>query len=138
MEFLSTIADAIFGWALDANGEGYSIMQNENVPAWVLIMLLVVTLGAVCTFYFGIAQNATNATKKNYIVVCLLGLLVLWLANLIIVPTIVDNWDYAFSWNNIVLCLVATLYYPILYEIFSIFAKEGSGARHLSLLKCFS
>ncbi len=138
MEFLSTIADAIFGWALNANEASYSKMVNLEVPAWVLLMLFIVTIGAVCTFYYGIAKNVANATNKNYIIVFFLGILVLWLVNLIIVPTIVDEWDYAFESNNIILSLVDTVFYMVLYEIISIFAKDQSNAKHIHLLNCWS
>lgn len=138
MEFISTIADAIFGWVLDANSSDYGTITNNEVPAWVLIMLFIVTLATTCSFYFGVAKVAANATKKNYIIVFFLGLFVLWLVNLIIIPTIVDNWDYAFDMNNILLSLVDSLYYAILYEIISIFIKDQSNAKYIHLINCFS
>ncbi|MDE5886628.1 MAG: hypothetical protein K2H46_03465 [Muribaculaceae bacterium] len=138
MDFLSEIGNILYNWTLDANTTDYSLIINLEVPAWIFIMLLIVTFASVMSFYYGVAKNAAEATKKNYIVVFLLGLLVLWLANLIIVPTIVDNWDFAFSMNNILLSVIDTVYYAILYEIISLFAKDKSNAKHIHLLNCFS
>lgn len=138
MEFLSTIAEALFGWILDANSDDYGTIVNSDVLPWVLISLLVVSIATAMSFYYGVAKIAANATKKNYIVVFLLGLLVLWLANLVIVPTIVDDWSYAFEMNNILICLIDSVYYIVLYEIVSLFAKDGSNAKHIHLLNCFS
>jgi len=138
MEFLRTIADALFGCILDANADDYGIITNSDVLMWILIFLFIVTIITVMTFYYGVAKVAANATKKNYIVVFFLGLLVLWLANLIVIPTIVDDWSYAFDKNNILLSFIDSIYYVVLYEIVSLFAKDGSNAKHLHLLNCFS
>lgn len=137
MEFLSTIGDAIYGWVLDANESSYSTINNLDVPAWIFIMLVIVTTGTVCTFYYGVARNVANATKKNYKIVFFLGMLALWLMNLIIVPTIVDDYAYALSLNNILLSLIDTVYYIILYVFISWFVKEGSNAKHVHLLNCW-
>ena len=138
MEFFSLIGDTLFGWVLDANSSDYGTILNLEVPAWIFIMLVVITVATVMTFYYGVAKNVANATKKNYFTVFLLGLLVVWLANLIIIPTIVDDWDYALGLNNILMSLVDSLCYAILYEIISLFAKENSNARHIHLFNCFS
>lgn len=137
MEFLSTFADIIFGWILDANESSYAIMNNCDVPAWVLLALFIVTFSAVYIFYYEVSKNAANATNRNYIVVFLLGLLVLWLVNLILVPTIVGDFDYAFEMNNIMLSLIDSLYYAILYEIISLLIKDKSNGRHIHLLNCW-
>ncbi len=136
MEFLATIADVLFGWALDANASNYSTIINSDVLAWVLICLFIVTFAAVLFFYFSIAKVAANATKKNYLIVFGLGLLVLWLANFIIVPTIIGDWEYALEMNNLILTLVDSVYYVLLYELFSIFVKDTSNAKHLHLFNC--
>ena len=138
MDFFSLIGDTLFGWVLDANSSDYGTILNLEVPAWIFIMLVVITVATVMTFYYGVAKNVANATKKNYFTVFLLGLLVVWLANLIIIPTIVDDWDYALGLNNILMSLVDSLCYAILYEIISLFAKENSNARHIHLFNCFS
>lgn len=138
MEFLSTIAEALFGWILVANADDYGTIVNSDVLPWVLITLFIVAIAAAMTFYYGVAKIAANATKRNYIVVFLLGLLVLWLANLVIVPTIVDDWSYAFEMNNILICLIDSVYYVVLYEIVSLFAKDSSNAKHIHLLNCLS
>lgn len=138
MDFLGTIADVLYGWLLDANTEDYSVIVNSDVLAWVLIFLFVVTIGTAASFYYVVAKVAANATKKNYLIVCGLGLFVLWLANLIIVPTIVDDWSYALGTNNFLICFIDSIYYVILYEIVSYFMKDGSYAKHIHLLTCFS
>lgn len=138
MDFLSTIADTLYGWILDANSGDYGTITNLNVPAWVFTMMIIISTGTVCSYYYGVAKVVANATKKNYIVVFLLGLLVLWLANFIIIPTIIDDWDYAFGTNNLMLSVIDTLYYAILYEIISIFVKDKSNAKHIHLLNCWS
>lgn len=139
MELISTIADNLFSWVLEDNStEAYKAIFDSDVLSWVLIALFVVAIATAMIFYYGVAKIAANATKKNYIVVFLLGLLVLWLTNLIIVPTIVDDWSYAFDMDYIFVCLIDTVYYAILYEIVSLFAKDGSNAKHIHLLNCFS
>lgn len=138
MEFLSTIANAIYDWILDANAADYSVMMNCEVLTWVFVMLLIVTFATAAIFYFGVSKDVAQATKANYRVVFFLGMLVLWLANLVIVPTIVDEWSYAFEWNNIMLSLIDTVYYVILYEIVSFYLKDMSNAKHIHLLNCFS
>lgn len=138
MEFISTIANTIYDWVLDANAAYYSEMMNLEVLNWVFVMLLIVTFATAAIYYFGVSKNVAQATKANYRVVFFLGMLVLWLANLVIVPTIVDEWSYAFELNNIWLSLIDTLYYVILYEIVSIFFKDMSNAKHIHLLNCFS
>lgn len=139
MEFLDTIADAIynFDFIIDCNSQYYNDIINKSVLAYVLLALFAVTIGTVAIYYYGVASNAVNATKKNYIVTFLLGLFVLILTILFIVPTIIDDWGYAFGMNNIRLCVINSVYYVILYEIVSIFMKEGSNAKHIHLLNCF-
>ncbi|MDE7386940.1 MAG: hypothetical protein K2N28_07350 [Muribaculaceae bacterium] len=136
MEYLGTIADFLFGWVLDANAEDYNIFCNTDVLAWVLIALVAISLCAVCIFYHGVSKVAANATRKNYRVIFVLGLLVLWLANFILIPTIVDDWSYAFGFNNLFVSLIDTFYYACLYELFSFFVKEKSNAPHLILHNC--
>lgn len=137
MDFLSTFAEILFGWALDANEPSYATMTNLEVPAWALLMLFIVTIATAYIFYFVVAKNAANATKNNYKVVFLLGMLVLWMVNLVIIPTIVDDWNYTFEMNNIVLSVVDTLCYIVLYEIVSLLIKDKSNARHIHLLNCW-
>lgn len=138
MDFLSTVANILFSWVLDANAADYSDLMNLDVPTWVLIMLLIISFATPAVFYFITAKNTAQATKKNYIVTFFLGLLVLWLVNLFIVPTIVDNWEYAFGINNLVMTLIDTVYYAVLYEIVSLFYKDLSNAKHIHLLNSFS
>lgn len=138
MEFLSTIANAIYNWVLETNVPDYSVISNNGVLTWILVMLLIVTFASTAIYYFVVSKDPAQATKANYRVVFFLGLLVLWLANFIIVPTIVEKWDFAFELNNIRLSLIDTLYYIILYEIVSIFFKDMSSAKHIHLLNSFS
>lgn len=137
MELLSTIASAIYDWILDANTDNYGVMMNLDVPAWVLLMLVIVTFSTAAIYYFVVSRDVAQATKANYRIVFFLGILVLWLVNLVIVPTIVDEWSYAFEWNNILLSLIDTLYYVILYGIVSFFFKDMSNAKHIHLLNCW-
>lgn len=138
MEFLNTIANTIYDWILDANASNYSVMMNLEVLTWVFVMLLIVTFGTAATYYFVVSKDVAQATRANYRVVFFLGMLVLWLANLIIVPTIVEDWSYALELNNILLSLIDTVYYVILYEIVSIFFKDMSNAKHIHLFNSFS
>lgn len=136
MEFLSEIAGKIYNWILDANAADYSVILDALT--WVFVVLLVVTFATAAIYYFGVSKDVAQATKANYRVVFFLGMLVLWLANFIIVPTIVGEWSYAFELNNITLSIIDTLYYVILYGIVSIFFKDKSNAKHIHLLNSFS
>lgn len=137
MDFIRTIAEAIYLWALDANASGFNIICNNDVTSWTLIMLVLITALTVLSFYYVVAKVASNATRRNYLVVFGLGLLVLMLAVFIIVPTIVDNWEYTFDENNLRLAGINAIYYIIVYEVSSLFAKEASNAKHIHLFNCF-
>ena len=138
MDFIDTIADTIFGWCLDANAANYGTMVNSGSLSWVLIFLVLISLVAPLVFYYGISKVAANATKKNYILVLFVGWIVLLLANFVIVPTIVDDWSYAFDLNNIVLSLVDSGYYVVLFGIISWLVKDRSNGKYVHLLNAFN
>lgn len=133
MNFLRTIADTIFSWVLDANGESFNVIMNNDVLLWHLIALFVITTASVLVFYYVVAKEVINATKKNYLTVFVLGLLVLWLVDYFVISTIIDDFSYTWTLNNFYLSAINSLYYAILYGIISWFAKEGSNAKHISL-----
>lgn len=137
MEALGNFAVTLFNWAIDHNASDCLVTKGPSILAWILIFLIVITLIFNLIFYYGISSVAANATKRNYLVVFGLGVLVLWLTNLIIIPSIVGDWSYALGMNNLLVSAIDTIYYVILYEFISFFVKDmGTNAKHIHLINC--
>ena len=138
MEALGNFAVTLFNWAIDHNATSDCLVtKGPSILAWILIFLIGITLFSNLIFYYFISSVAANATKRNYLVVFGLGVLVLWLTNLIIIPSIVGDWSYALGRNNLVVSAIDTIYYVILYEFISFFVKDmGTNAKHIHLINC--
>lgn len=136
MEALENFAGTLFNFVIDHNA-GDCLATDASILAWILIFLIGITLIFNLIFYYGISSVAANATKRNYLVVFGLGVLVLWLTNLFIIPSIVGNWSYALGVNNLLVSVIDTIYYVILYEFISFFVKDmGTNAKHIHLINC--
>lgn len=141
ISLLSDISRAIYEWALETTN--YNDFQYlSNAPGcgygmqWAFLIMLVVSVIGVCCYYFGVAGNAVKATKNNYIWVFILSLLTMWVLDYVILYTVSEMND-PLTWNVLKLNLLNSVYFAVMYEIYSIFIKSGSNAPNIDLITCW-
>lgn len=144
------ISNAMYEWILDASKEQsselyhqiFNNLSNDNGGFGIekaLFCLLAVSLLAVVFYYYILAQNATSATKKNYILTWVLGYIVLVFATyLTLVNTTLGGSEVWTSPNMIFIALINIVYYTIFFELFSLLLKGGSKAPNIHLVSVFS
>lgn len=137
---LTRFSDPLFNWVVDMMADDnayYLTNQPDYILNMVFVVLLVCSVGAVLTFYYGIAAKAENATYKNLFTIFLLGILVLVLATLVCAlrSGYSDCYSYMNFWKVI---LVDVCYYAVLFEVIAWLVKTGSNAKHLSILGYFT
>lgn len=138
------ISEAIYKWVLNKRpGSGYSeLWQNgHNLGcgmAWAFLFLIIVALVAVLIYYYGISKNPESATKKNYLITCLIGYITLVVVNIVALKLITKApVELIFSKNMLWVCVIDILYYLVLFELFSLAVKNWSNARHIDLISIF-
>lgn len=137
MEGIFNLARIFYKWVIDTNEyqndvntwETYLDMtQGAGGLSYLFLTLIVISLVTAVIFYYGIAKNVSAATKKNYVVVCLMGLVTLLVFNFV-VAFVGCEWSSCLSsWNMWKICLIDILYYFILFEIWSLLIKGKSNA----------
>lgn len=140
ISLLSDISRAIYSWVLDTRAADFHFLQNSVGQGygmqWAFIIMLLVSVIGVCCYYFGVAGSAVKATKQNYIVVFILSLLTMWVLDYVIIYVVADM-DDPLTWNMLKLNLVNSVYFAIMYEIWSIFIKGGTNAPNIDLISCW-
>ena len=132
----------IYDWVLDVS-EGdprgslfREIFSNDGQGGhgqeYCLWFLIIVSFLTAAIFYFGIAKNIQNATKKNYLSTYVMGYICLVAINYVGMQLIVDA-NVLTSFNMVKVCLVDILYYTILFEVASLIFKQFSDAGNIHL-----
>lgn len=143
MKILKTISNSIYQWILDTHSNDYSYFQNDfannanghtNGMMYMLIALLLVSLIATAVYYYGVASKVANATKKNYMVVYLLGLITLIVVNFVVMATIPEMKNVFTSYNMWMINLIDVLYYTILFQLWSWLVKSTSKSPNIDLI----
>lgn len=140
ISLLSDISRAIYAWTLNTRADDFIYLQNSVGGGygmqWTFLLMLAVSLIGVLCYYYGIASQAVKATKQNYIVVFILSLLTMWVLDYVILYTVAEM-DDPMTWNVLKLNLVNTVYFAIMYEIWSLFIKGSSKAPNIDLISCW-
>lgn len=142
MNAFASLSELIFSFMMNTRAADYEHFQNG--PAYgggmeyLFIVLLLVPLAFAATYYFGVAQKLANGTKKNYLVVFLIGFLTLWMLNFVVMATAADLRNPFSSGNMWKINLIEIIYYPIVYQLYSWFMKSASKVKNIDLISCLS
>lgn len=142
MNIFASLSEFVFSFLMNTRADDYEHFQNG--PAYgggmeyLFIALLLVPMAFCAVYYFGVAQKLANGTKKNYLVVFLIGFLTLWVLNFVIMATMSGMRNPFGSLNMWKINLVEIIYYPVLYQVYSWFMKSGSKVRNTDLISCLS
>ena len=139
METLAKISNLLFNWVLDRGPDsGYEYLSNtgngKHGLIIALIILVVVSLLAAYIYYYIISKRVSNATKKNYISVCIMGLIGMILINYLLIYSLTGFPNIFISFNMIKLNVIDLIYFLIAFEIWSWVIKSKSNARNISLI----
>lgn len=138
-ELLIRISEILYNWVLKAPGhkeftQVYSNAQNGgHGMMYTLIFLLVISIVAAAMYYFVVCRSVENATKKNYWIVCGLGLLTLIIVTVVGLRLISGyNGPEYWSDNLLKLNLINIAYYAVFFEIWSlIFMPMSKSTKHM-------
>ena len=143
MEIFRKISNAIYQWILDQNAEDYSVIyQYEDGGKgmlWCFWILLAVSLLSVLMYYFVIVKgNQDNASRKNYLITFVLGLITLIVVNIVVLKLCHDGSDVSFFTMNLLkINFIDIVYYTILFEVWSLVFKGMSEDPNRDLISCF-
>ncbi len=144
LDFLHKVSEWLYGWLLNANHSDYVPIYANQIgggygQSYLLLFLLIVAIVTPLVYYFGVAKNATNATKKNYIIVYLLGYFVLIVMNYFGLAAFVDSTEVFTNVDMIKVCLIDAVYYSIICELISYFSKGSphTAANNIDLITCW-
>lgn len=140
MEILSKLSSNLFNWVLHTDKSDYQYLSNNGGHglAIALAILLVVSLLVALIYYFVLSKTTVNATKKNYISVGIMGMIVMVLLYFLIIKFMTDFENILFSANMWKLIVISCIYYLILYGIvWSELFREipGTRAKNISLIQ---
>lgn len=137
MEKIYRLAKIFFQWVTNTLEEQDGVNTFETYLSdsnggygfsWLFLVLVIVSLLTAVIFYYGIAQSSSNATKKNYVITSLLGLITMLVLNFVVVFLFCD-WSSCFSSGNMwKICAIDVAYYFILFEVWSLLVKGKSKA----------
>ena len=146
-DFTVRISNFLYQWVMDASegdprGSLYrAIFSNDGQGGhgmeYCLFFLIIVSILTAAIFYFGIASNIQNATKKNYLATYIMGFICLAVINYVGMQLIVEDVNVLSSFNMVKVCLVDAVYYTILFELASLAMKSFSKAGDIHLLSLF-
>lgn len=141
MNIFVKLSEIFYPFVMNTRAADYHYFQNGptygNGLEYLFIALLVVPLLFCLYFYYAQASKVSNATKKNYLIIFLLGFLTLVVVNFVFMVTLSDYRNALGSANLWKINFIDAVYYIILYQLYSWFAKTGSKARNIDLISCF-
>lgn len=144
-DFTVKLSNFLYQWVLDASegtnprGSLYTaIFSNDGIKGghgmeycfFFLVILSILTSGV---FYYVIASNIQNATKKNYVITWIMGYICLVVINYVGMQLVVDV-NVLSSFNMVKLCLIDAIYYTAFFEVWSLIMKGYSKAGDIDLL----
>lgn len=143
MRIFESLSEIFYSFVMNTRASDYKeYFQNGhnycNGMEYLFIALLLVPLCFCLYFYYVQAANLANGTKKNYIVIFLLGFLTLLVVNFVLLSTCAGYKNALTSGNMWKVNMIDVIYYPIMYQLYSWFAKSGSKVRNIDLISCFS
>lgn len=133
----------VFGKALNTTNDDYHFFQNgfeknsHNGMEYLTIAFFVVSLLFCLYFYFIQAKKLSNATRKNYIIIFLLGLFTLIVVDFVLMATFVGHTSVFSDANMYKALIISSVWYCVLYQIYSWFFKSMSNVPYLDLISCF-
>lgn len=149
-DLTKSVSEFLYDWILniDETGDGdrnlyHEIFANDGEYCghgmeYCLFFLLGISILAALCFYFVISRDITKATKKNYIITCVVGYICLVVTNYFGLDYLTDvDGEVFYSFNVFKVCLIDILYYAILLECWSLLMKSRSNAGNIDLLKVF-
>lgn len=132
-ELAIRLSEILYKWVLVAPGhkeyhQVYENMQGAHYGMmWTFVFLLVISIVAAAIYYFVVSSSIENANKKNYWIVCALGLLTLTIVTVVGLRLISGyNAPEFFSVNLLKINLINIVYYAVFFEIWSIIFKPFS------------
>ena len=143
-EFTRRISRFLYQWVMDVkegNPPGTlfkEIFSNDSGGGhgmeYCLFYLVIVSLVTAAIFYYVVASNIQNATKKNYITSFVVGFVCLVVINYLATQIILPGVNVLKSFNMVKVCLVDIVYYTLAFELWSLLMKDFSKAGGLHLL----
>lgn len=141
-DFTVKISNFLYKWVLDKDegnprGSLYQAIfsndgRNGHGMEYCLFFLLCVSIITAFIYYYVVAANIQNATKKNYFTTYIMGYICLWIINYLGLQMVVDANVFA-SFNLVKICLIDALYYSVLFGISSACMKSKSKAGDIDL-----
>lgn len=143
---MNNIASFLYSWLISQPDAYYNLFLCQPGYGYGMTYLLVfLALASIATpliYYFVLAKDSKYATKKDYISTWLLGYFVLAVMNYFGFMALVDGADIGIftSLNLLKATLMDAVYYSVIYELVSYFAKSNkkTKARNIDLLSCWS
>lgn len=143
-EFTVKLSNGLYQWLLDGREENYKVIFSNDGPGaghgmeYCFFFMFGVSLITALIYYFGIASDINNATKKNYLSSWIMGFICLVAINYAGMEVILDgNASVLPSFNMVKICLIDIIYYSVLFEVFSLLFKDHSNASNIHLLTAF-
>ena len=142
MRIFETLSEIFYSFVMNTRASDYQFFQNGhnygNGLEYLFIALLVIPLCFCLYFYFVQASNLANGTKKNYMVIFLLGFLSLLVVDFVLMTTCAGHRNALTSWNMWKINMIDIIYYPVMYQLYSWFIKGASKVPNIDLISCFS
>lgn len=143
-DFTVKLSNGLYQWLLDSREENYKVIFSNDGPGaghgmeYCFFFMLGVSLITALLYYYWIASDINNATKKNYLSSWIMGFICLVAINYAGMEVILDgNASVLPSFNMVKICLIDTIYYSVLFEVFSSLFKRYSNASNIHLLTAF-
>jgi len=144
IKFLNNFSEILYGWIVDSTDELYfpmlqNIQDGGYGMTYLLIFLLIAGIAAPLIYYFGIAKNAAEATKKNYKITWLLGYFCLIVANYVGLMAFTEcaSGDVLLSFDMLKITILDFIYYSLIMELVSWLVKSKSNAPNIDLITAF-
>lgn len=140
------ISNAMYEWVLDPTSETFGMYDKvfANFPNGgygiekCFFFMLAVGILSSAIYYFVVAASSINATKKNYIIMCVMGYIFLVFTNYIGLSFFTEGGSEVWtSLNMLKIAAVDILYYLIVFELASLLMKSFSKAPNIHLFTVF-
>lgn len=142
MRIFETLSEIVYSHVLNTRANDYHFFQNGhnygNGLEYLFLALLIVPLCFCVYFYFVQASKLANGTKKNYMIIFLLGFLTLLVVDFVLMSTCAGHRNALTSGNMWKINIIDVIYYPIVYQLYSWFLKGMSNVPNVHLISCFS
>lgn len=142
MSIFETLSEKLYSFVMNTRASDWHFFQNgqtyHNGLEYLFIALLVIPLCFCLYFYFVQAANLANGTKKNYMVIFLLGFLSLLVVNFVLMYKCAGHPNAITSGNMWKINMIDVIYYPVMYQLYSWFIKDASKVPNTDLISCFS